>query len=117
MDPTIPWFSCRHSPITSRKFKLIPNVSQRLGEMIHQLMAVMRGWRYAEPFVAPRHGRIIDRLYLDTMFPQEKAGDQFAFLGISDRHRGDEIHYTVYFLPPRRVKSEPDAHKLVIGKC
>jgi hypothetical protein len=62
MDPTIPWSSHRYSPIMPRKVKLIPNVSQRLDEMIHQLMAVMRGWRYAEPFVAPRHGRIIDRL-------------------------------------------------------
>ena len=89
LDPTIPWFSCRYSPITPRKFKLIPSVSQRLNEMIHQLIAVMRGWRYAEPFVAPRHGRIIDRLYVDAMFPQEKVGDQFAFLGIADMHRHD----------------------------
>src|SRR6476646_4895316 len=29
LDPTIPWFSCRYSPITPRKFKLIPSVSQR----------------------------------------------------------------------------------------
>jgi hypothetical protein len=48
MDPTIPWFSHRYSPITPRKFKPIPNVSQRPGEMIHQLVAVMRGWRAAK---------------------------------------------------------------------
>jgi hypothetical protein len=55
MDPTIPWFSHRYSPVMPWKFELIPHVSQRLGEIIHQLIAVMRGWRYAEPFVAPRH--------------------------------------------------------------
>jgi hypothetical protein len=70
MDPTIPWFSHRYSPVTPRKFELIPHVSQRLGEMIHQLIAVTRGWRYAQPFVAPRHGRIIDGLYVDAVFPQ-----------------------------------------------
>jgi hypothetical protein len=34
MDPTIPWSSHRYSPIMPRKVKLIPNVSQRLDEMI-----------------------------------------------------------------------------------
>jgi hypothetical protein len=43
MDTTISWFGHRYSPITPRKFKLSPNVSQRLGEMIHQLMAVIGG--------------------------------------------------------------------------
>ncbi len=34
MDPTIPWFSHRYSPVTPRKFELIPHVSQRLGFML-----------------------------------------------------------------------------------
>jgi hypothetical protein len=34
MDPIIPWFSHRYSPVTPRKFKLIPDVSQRLGFMV-----------------------------------------------------------------------------------
>ena len=37
MDPTIPWFSHRCSPIMSRKIELIPHVSQRHSEMINQL--------------------------------------------------------------------------------
>jgi hypothetical protein len=83
MDPTIPWFSHRYSPVTPRMFELIPHVSQRLGEMIDQLSAVMRGRRYAQPFVAPRHGRIINGPYVDAVFPQQKVGDRFAFLGIA----------------------------------
>jgi hypothetical protein len=31
MDPIIPWFSPRYSPVTPRKFKLILHVSQPLG--------------------------------------------------------------------------------------
>ena len=32
--PTIPWLSHRYSPITPRKFVLIPHVNQRLGFMV-----------------------------------------------------------------------------------
>jgi hypothetical protein len=81
MDPTIRWFSHRYSPVTPRKFELIPHASQRLGEMIHQLIAMMRGWRNTQPFMASRHGRIVDRLYVDAVLPQQQVGDRLAFLG------------------------------------
>jgi len=89
MDPTIPWFSHRCSPIMSRKIELIPHVSQRHSEMIHQLIAVMRGRRNTQSFMASRHGRIVDRLYVDAVLPQQKLGDRLAFLGIADMHRHD----------------------------
>src|SRR5258708_12795122 len=57
--------------------------------MIHQLIAVMRGRRNTQSFMASRHGRIVDRLYVDAVLPQQKLGDRLAFLGIADMHRHD----------------------------
>jgi hypothetical protein len=50
------------------QFELIPHVYWRLGEIVHELIAMIRRRRDAKPLSTSGHGRIIDRLNIDLMF-------------------------------------------------
>src|SRR3546814_2469317 len=67
-----------------------PHVLQGGNELRHVGLAVQRAGRDTQPLGAARHGRIIDRLDVDTVVIQQKVNGLLADRGITNQ-QGHEV--------------------------
>ena len=57
----------------------IPDLDQRLGQLVHHGFAVRRPRREAQPFGSARNGREIDRLNIEPVFGEQDVADPLRF--------------------------------------
>jgi len=75
--------------IGARKLEPIPSIHQGLCKAIDQRIIVVRRRRDPQPLKAARNRRIVDRLDIDAVFPQQQIARHLALFGISDMDRND----------------------------
>ena len=78
----------RHSPaiVLERQLEPVPNVEERLGELIDHDVVVAGRRRDAQALRSFWHGRIIDPLDIDAMLAEQKVARGLASLRIADDH-------------------------------
>src|SRR5208282_4119293 len=75
--------------LVERQLQALPDIDQRLGERVDQAVVVIGTRRDAQPLLAFRHRRVIDRLDVDAVLGQQQIAGLLAALGIADKNRND----------------------------
>ena len=58
-------------------------------ELVHHRFAVGRAGGEAQPLGAARHGRVVDRLYVDAVFGEQDVADPLGLDRVADQQRDD----------------------------
>src|SRR6516162_11777158 len=66
-----------------------PHVAESGDERFDVVVAMQRARGQAQALGAARHGRVVDRLHIDTMALQQLVGGGLAENGVADQHRHD----------------------------
>src|SRR5215207_7160283 len=74
----------RKRPVLARQVEPLPDIDQRPGERGGHAVVVMWRRRDAQPLHATRHGRVVDRLDVDSMFSEQEVACRLALLRIAD---------------------------------
>ena len=79
----------RQRLLAGRQLEPVPHVDQRFRQRVDQRVVVIGRRRDAQPFLAARHGRIVDRLDVDAVLGEQQVARRLALLGVADQHRHD----------------------------
>src|SRR5690348_8061682 len=67
----------------------LPDLDQRLGQLVHHLGRVLRSGREAQPLGAARNGREVDRLDVESVLGEQDVADLLRLDGGADQKRDD----------------------------
>src|SRR6266478_2269456 len=105
--------SARAAGVLARQVEPLPDIDQRLGERVgHAGVVIWRG-RDAQPLHAARHGRVVDRLDVDSMLGEQEIACRLAVLGIADEDRYD-VRLARHDREPGHRKHCLRAHRAVL---